>query len=122
MRTDWHSLSADALEQALQSTIDEGLTEREATHRLATVDPNELPKAAPPSPLAIFFAQFSGLIVWVLIDAFCLHTKPSSNWKVQGVRLIIMMSERLKASRKLVLRWPRKAEWLCPYFHRTRSG
>ena len=69
MRTDWHSLSVDALEQALQSTIDEGLTEREATHRLATVGPNELPKAAPPSPLATFLAQFSGLIVWVLIGA-----------------------------------------------------
>lgn len=65
----WHMLRPEALEQELSSNLDEGLTEREAEHRLATVGPNELPEAPPPSPLTILLAQFSSLIIWVLIGA-----------------------------------------------------
>lgn len=65
----WHTLTTEALEQELQSDIDTGLTVSEAQHRLATIGPNELPEAAPPSPLKIFLSQFANLIVWVLIGA-----------------------------------------------------
>ena len=65
----WHALSIERLEQEIQSDIDTGLTASEAQHRLATVGPNELPEAAPPSPLKIFLSQFTSLIVWVLIGA-----------------------------------------------------
>jgi len=65
----WHTLTTEALEQELQSDIDTGLTASEAQHRLATIGPNELPEAAPPSPLKIFLSQFANLIVWVLIGA-----------------------------------------------------
>src|SRR5574341_67678 len=69
MTAAWHALSTERLEQELQSDIDTGLTTSEAQHRLATVGPNELPEAAPPSPLKIFLNQFASLIVWVLIGA-----------------------------------------------------
>lgn len=65
----WHALSTERLEQEIQSDIDTGLTASEAQHRLATVGPNELPEAVPPSPLTIFLSQFTSLIVWVLIGA-----------------------------------------------------
>lgn len=68
-RNDWHTLTPEALEHELGADLDNGLAERETEHRLATVGPNELPEAAPPSPLTIFLAQFSSLIVWVLIGA-----------------------------------------------------
>lgn len=65
----WHTLTFESLERELDSDINDGLTEREAEHRLSTVGPNELPEAPPPSPLKILLAQFSSLIVWVLIGA-----------------------------------------------------
>jgi len=66
---DWHRLTPEALEYELGSKLDHGLADREAKHRLATVGPNELPEAPPPSPIKILLAQFSSLIVWVLIGA-----------------------------------------------------
>ena len=65
----WHALTVESLERELGSDRNTGLTEREAEHRLTTVGPNELPEAPPPSPLKILLAQFSSLIVWVLIGA-----------------------------------------------------
>lgn len=66
---DWHSLSSDTLEHELGSNLDNGLTQQEAEHRLVSSGPNELPEAPPPSPLEILLAQFSNLIIWVLIGA-----------------------------------------------------
>lgn len=66
---DWHTLTVKALETALRSNWETGLTEAEARRRLVEQGPNELPEAPPPSPLTILLAQFSSLIVWVLIGA-----------------------------------------------------
>lgn len=66
---DWHTLTTEALEHELGSDLHDGLAEREAQHRLATVGPNELPEAPPPSPIKILLAQFASLIIWVLIGA-----------------------------------------------------
>ena len=65
----WHVLPLDALSQELHTDPNVGLTERETKDRLAQHGPNELPEAPPVSPLTLFFAQFSNLIVWVLIGA-----------------------------------------------------
>ena len=65
----WHRHTPEAMALELRADLTLGLTEREAVHRLATVGPNELPEAPPPFPLKIFLAQFSSLIVWVLIGA-----------------------------------------------------
>ncbi|MGQ0695357.1 MAG: cation-translocating P-type ATPase [Nitrospiraceae bacterium] len=68
-RNDWHTLTPEALELEVGSDVEKGLSEPEAEHRLATVGPNELPEAPPPSPIRILLAQFSSLIIWVLIGA-----------------------------------------------------
>ncbi len=65
----WHAMPPDAAVRELGSDLDRGLSEQEAARRFALHGPNELPEAPPPSPLALFLAQFSSLIVWVLIGA-----------------------------------------------------
>ncbi len=69
MSRDWHRFPSETVEHELESNLDDGLLEHEAARRLSTVGPNELPEAPPPSPLKILLAQFSSLIVWVLIGA-----------------------------------------------------
>jgi Ca2+-transporting ATPase len=65
----WHALEVGALSRALHSDTERGLTSAEAAARLAQHGPNELPQAPPASPLKLLLAQFSSLIVWVLIGA-----------------------------------------------------
>ncbi|MGH7227971.1 MAG: cation-translocating P-type ATPase, partial [Nitrospiraceae bacterium] len=65
----WHALTAEAVSAQLCSDPITGLTEREARERPALYGPNELPEAPPVSPFRLFLAQFSSLIVWVLIGA-----------------------------------------------------
>ena len=65
----WHALEVGELSRALHSDTERGLTSAEAAARLAQHGLNELPQAPPASPLKIFLAQFSSLIVWVLIGA-----------------------------------------------------
>ena len=69
MTSPWHTLTTEALEQEFQSDLDTGLTTLNAQQRLASVGPNELPEAPPLSPFKILLAQFSSLIIWVLIGA-----------------------------------------------------
>ncbi|WP_447974636.1 cation-translocating P-type ATPase [Nitrospira sp. Kam-Ns4a] len=65
----WHTMPPDAVVRELASDLDRGLSEQEAARRLAVHGPNELPEAPPASPWSLFLAQFSSLIVWVLIGA-----------------------------------------------------
>jgi P-type Ca2+ transporter type 2C len=65
----WHMLSPEALCAELATDPASGLTDEEARRRLLAHGPNELPAAAPISPLAVFLRQFAGMIVWVLVGA-----------------------------------------------------
>ncbi len=65
----WHTFSPDALAADLHTSIEGGLSSREARQRLQQEGRNELPEAQPPSPLRLFFSQFTSVIVWVLIGA-----------------------------------------------------
>ncbi len=65
----WHAYPIDDLGQAFDVSIREGLTQAEAGRRLSLHGPNELPEAAPLSPWKIFLAQFTSVIVWVLVGA-----------------------------------------------------
>ncbi len=65
----WHAMPSEAVVRELGSDLDRGLSEREAARRFALHGPNELPETPPPSPLSLFLAQFSSLIIWVLIGA-----------------------------------------------------
>jgi len=65
----WHVLSSKAVAAELQSSLDQGLSVREAWRRLQQWGSNELPEATPPSLLKLFLSQFTSVIVWVLIGA-----------------------------------------------------
>ena len=69
MNSLWHTLTQDVLAEELRSSSEIGLAEHEAQRRLAKYGPNELPRDPPISPLKLLLAQFSSLIVWVLIGA-----------------------------------------------------
>jgi P-type Ca2+ transporter type 2C len=87
---DWHTLRIETLEHELLSDLKTGLTEREARTRLTTVGPNELPEALPVSPLALLLAQFSSLIIWVLIGA-ALISGLLQEWVDAGAILAIVI-------------------------------
>ncbi|MFZ1674292.1 MAG: cation-transporting P-type ATPase, partial [Nitrospira sp.] len=65
----WYAQSPDELARALDVNLAEGLREDDAARRLSMHGRNELPEAPPPSPWTILGAQFTSLIVWVLIGA-----------------------------------------------------
>ncbi len=65
----WYSRPAEALADELRTDLESGLPVDDAARRRAQDGPNELPEAPPPSLLRLFLAQFTSLIVWVLIGA-----------------------------------------------------
>jgi len=65
----WYAKPTETLAGELQTDLNVGLNVDETAHRQAQEGPNELPGAPPPSLLKLFLAQFSSLIVWVLIGA-----------------------------------------------------
>jgi P-type Ca2+ transporter type 2C len=65
----WYSCSAETLAKGLQTSIDRGLSDRDAQDRFQRDGPNELPETPPPSLLGLFLSQFTSVIVWVLIGA-----------------------------------------------------
>jgi Ca2+-transporting ATPase len=65
----WWQLTAAEIVGALGTDLKTGLAQGEARVRLERFGPNELLEKKRRHPLAIFFAQFEGLIIWVLIVA-----------------------------------------------------
>ena len=54
MQTHWHATATDALSKQLDTDIEHGLAQSEATRRLEQTGPNELRKGEIVSPLSIF--------------------------------------------------------------------
>ena len=65
----WYALSSELCATRLNAHSERGLSSEDARDRLAARGPNELPEAHPPSPIKLFFSQFTSVIVWVLIGA-----------------------------------------------------
>ena len=65
----WHAISADALALDLRTHPEAGLGADEAGRRQQSEGFNELPEAPPPSLVKLFLAQFTSVIVWILIGA-----------------------------------------------------
>ncbi|HNV26502.1 MAG TPA: cation-translocating P-type ATPase [Nitrospira sp.] len=68
-QTRWYATSLEGLGQEFCVDPTRGLDEDDAARRLSAHGRNELPEAAPPSPWRLLGAQFSSLIIWVLIGA-----------------------------------------------------
>ena len=67
-RPSWHSLTADEVIRALRSSHD-GLTNDEATSRLAAHGPNVLPEPPGRHPLWRLLAQFNNTLIYFLLAA-----------------------------------------------------
>jgi len=65
----WHTLTPEAVGHKLDADPSTGLSEHEAVRRTALYGRNELPETPPRSAFSIFLAQFSSIIIWVLIGA-----------------------------------------------------
>jgi Ca2+-transporting ATPase len=68
----WHALTVKESLNELQVTENEGLPEQEAQTRLAKYGPNELKKAKGKSPIKLFFAQFTDVLMIILLIAMFL--------------------------------------------------
>ncbi|WP_049986881.1 cation-translocating P-type ATPase [Halobellus rufus] len=68
---EWHSRSAEEVCAELD-TSPEGLSSEDAASRLETAGPNEVTGEQGRGPLAIFLAQFSSALIWVLLVAAAL--------------------------------------------------
>ncbi len=68
-RTDWHTLDADEVVGRLESDAFEGLSAKEAAHRLEEYGPNELAPQEHEPAWRKFVAQFNDFMIWVLLAA-----------------------------------------------------
>src|SRR6266568_6128516 len=68
-RVSWHDQPIPALTAQFRTDVQHGLTPSEAAQRLQHDGPNELRTGKTVSPLALLTAQFSNLVIWVLIAA-----------------------------------------------------
>ncbi len=86
----WYARSHDDLGRDLDVGLTEGLAKDEAARRLSVHGRNELPEAPPPSPWRILGAQFTSLIIWVLIGA-ALVSGLLGEWVDTGAILAIVL-------------------------------
>ncbi|MCS6328918.1 MAG: hypothetical protein H8K06_17790 [Nitrospira sp.] len=88
----WHGMMSEPLELERRLDHEEWIIEREVNIRLVAAGINELPEALPPSPLKIFLAQFSSLIVWVLISAAIVSGLPQEWVETAAILTIVALN------------------------------
>ena len=85
----WHALSTEAVLAAQQSGTD-GLTDSQASERLARVGPNRLPPPKRRGPVLRFLAQFHDVLIYVLLGAAAL-TALMEHWVDTQVVLAVVL-------------------------------
>jgi len=68
MKQVWH-ISVDEVIESLNTSLTEGLSTGEVAQRQKQYGPNQLKEGKGRSRLSLFFDQFRGLIIWILIAA-----------------------------------------------------
>lgn len=86
----WYARSTEEIGREFGVVPAQGLAEDDATRRLSVHGRNELPEAASPSPWRMLGAQFSSLIIWVLIGA-ALVSGLLGEWVDAGAILAIVL-------------------------------
>ncbi len=84
----WHTGSVEDLVERFGADPAKGLTEEEATKRIAEHGPNALPEPEPPSALKRFFVQFANPIVLTLVVAAVIATVNGVSAKGEGSFLV----------------------------------
>jgi Ca2+-transporting ATPase len=88
----WHALTVTEDAEELQSDPARGLTEVEATRRLAQSGPNRLAEPRGRSSLVILHAQFRHLIVLFLITAAAIAFALGENIEAVAIRIVIVLN------------------------------
>lgn len=85
----WHTLGIDAVRDELQSDLSHGLTQDEATQRLARYGMNVLAQANHRSFLVIFLSQFRSLVVALLAAATVIAFVTGD--RLDGVTILVVI-------------------------------
>ena len=88
----WHVLSFEAVKDRLKTDVSRGLTQSEATQRLAQYGPNTLAQAPERSTLAILLAQFRSLIVALLVAATAIAFAMGDNIEALAILVVIIIN------------------------------
>jgi Ca2+-transporting ATPase len=88
----WHVLSFEAIQDSLQTDVARGLTQVEASRRLALYGPNTLAQARERSALSIFVAQFRSLIVALLVGATVIAFAVGDNMEGFAILVVIVLN------------------------------
>lgn len=93
IQTSWHTISKEHSLEVLDVPAG-GLTQAEATRRLAEHCPNRLPEAARRSGVARFLQQFHHILIYVLIGSATI-TAALDHWVDTGVILAVVIANAL---------------------------
>ena len=88
----WHVLSFEAVKDRLKTDVSRGLTQSEATRRLAQYGPNTLAQAPEHSTLGIFLSQFRSLIVALLVAATAIAFAMGDNTEAVAILVVIIIN------------------------------
>lgn len=111
----WHTVSpSEALAQLGSSS--EGLSQDDATSRLARVGLNRLAPATPTSAGQIFRAQLRGIVVWLLIAAMVLSLTLGDLPEAAAIAAVLVLNTTLGFTIDLRrgARWTRCWDSTCP--------
>lgn len=92
-QTSWHTISKEHSLEVLDVPAG-GLSQAEATRRLAEHGPNRLPEAARRSGVARFLQQFHHILIYVLIGSATI-TAALDHWVDTGVILAVVIANAL---------------------------
>ncbi|ABC33475.1 Cation transport ATPase [Hahella chejuensis KCTC 2396] len=89
----WHSVSIDSTLEQLQTSTT-GLTQADASLRLAAYGPNRLPQIARRNSLIRFLQHFHNILIYVLIGS-AVVTAVLSHWVDSGVILAVVIANAI---------------------------
>ena len=89
---DWYQLSPEESAQRLNTSPDQGLTQAEATARLAQFGPNELEERAGRSRWQILFEQFANILTLILIGAALVSLGLGEDIEAVVILLIVLLN------------------------------
>jgi len=88
----WHLLPISDAVSRLQADVERGLSQAEATRRLAQYGPNSLSQARARSALSIFLSQFRSLIVVLLVAATVIAFAMGDTLEAAAILIVIVLN------------------------------
>ncbi len=87
-----HAKPADAVCEALETSVEEGLSRDEARRRLRECGPNQLEEQSQRGWAAILLGQFKGVVIWVLVAALAVAVAMAEWPEAIAVAAVILVN------------------------------